>query len=180
MKGQEHIAEIEWLHAEGLSDREIGEQVGVSASTVWKLRHPERTREMIRRDNARRAETKRAWAKDPANRVVCSVCGGLTGSTSGQHRDRRRPDGDRRCRACYLAEERKRIAERGHQIERWWAEGLTIRQIGDRLGGWSKARATVEVVRFRAKGFYLPYRRTPEQVARIKAGSERDRKARAA
>lgn len=48
-----------------------------------------------------------------------------------------------------------------------WAEGLTIRQIAAALGSSTQSIGS-EIVRLRKEGHDLPYRQTPEQVARIR------------
>lgn len=66
------------------------------------------------------------------------------------------------------------------QIERMWAEGRTCREIGETLG-WTGEYLTHGITILRGRGYNLPHRRTPAQVARITAGSgERLRKAQAA
>lgn len=150
MKGEEHRAEILRLRGEGTTYREIGERLGLDQTTVWNLGNPERYREKLRRSNVRRAAAKRAWERDPANRAKCADCGAPTSSTPA-------PSAPKRCKRCHLAAETRRVVERAHRIERWWAEGLTRREIGERLG-WSDSRIGVEFARLRAAGFNLPYR----------------------
>jgi hypothetical protein len=51
--------------------------------------------------------------------------------------------------------------------EGMWADGWTSREIADVFGHATLAWVPV----MRRRGWDLPYRRTPEQVARIRAGS---------
>ena len=92
---------------------------------------------------------------DERHRGVCEDCGMPTASRSGWPSERR---SNRWCSPCYRQRELKRTAQRGHQIEEWWAEGRSLREIADRLG-WSKGQLSVQMDRLRAKGFDLPYRR---------------------
>lgn len=72
------------------------------------------------------------------------------------------------CREHSPASQRKR--DRAHQIEAWWAEGLTFRQIAARLG-WSIDHFSAEINRLRREGYNLPYRRTAAQVENIRRGT---------
>jgi transposase len=56
-----------------------------------------------------------------------------------------------------LTDDTRRVAERAHQIERWWAEGVSRKEIAARLG-WTDNHVSVEFARLRADGFDLPYR----------------------
>lgn len=145
----EWLPQAQKLRAEGMSYGEIARRLGVSKSVVLKRLNPELAREWRRRDAARpeRIVAKRAWSD--ANRQRCTDCGGPTGSARGRVK---------RCRGCEIARRNRLTAERGHQIERWWAEGLTLAQIGERLG-WTTVHVAVEINTLRKKGFDLPNRR---------------------
>ena len=87
---------------------------------------------------------------------VCIRCGDPMGI--GVH--------DGVCKPCEAAAVHARRA----RVCGWWRDGLTLRQIAGRLG-WTPNHLRAEVNRMRAAGYDLPYRRTPEQVARITAGT---------
>jgi hypothetical protein len=55
-----------------------------------------------------------------------------------------------------------------------WADGWTVYEIAAALG-WTKDRLGIEISRWRRGGHLeeFPYRRAPEQVARITAGWQR-------
>lgn len=72
-----------------------------------------------------------------------------------------------------------RTPEQRAQIERLWAEGKTVREIGAEIG-WALSTAKVKISQLRAQGYDLPHRRTPEQVARIAGGWRRVRERSAA
>lgn len=78
----------------------------------------------------------------------------------------------KRCKPCSaLADtERKRAAAAPFraEAEAAWAEGLTIREMCLRFG-WKYSKISV----LRARGYNLPHRRTPEQLARINAAKAR-------
>lgn len=68
-----------------------------------------------------------------------------------------------------------RWMEYRRMIEAMWADGLTRREIEAQVG------STLNIATLRARGYDLPHRRTPEQVARITKGAdERLARARAA
>jgi transposase len=72
-----------------------------------------------------------------------------------------------RCKDCWAWREAGRVDARARKIEGWWAGGLTLREIADRLG-WTKGHISHEIHRLREKGYSLPYRagaKFPEQVA---------------
>jgi transposase len=58
----------------------------------------------------------------------------------------------------------------GHRqmIEEMWAEGMTAREIGEAIGTTSRT-GRVNIGRYRSRGYNLPHRRTPEQIARMTA-----------
>jgi IS30 family transposase len=133
--------EAKRLRAEGLVWREISERLGRPLSTVQAA---------VTEESAERRAYKRAW--DRAHPGTCGRCGGPSGPRHLQ----------RLCRPCWLAQEQERVHPRAERIVAWWAEGLTLAEIGERLG-WSKNHANVEVVCLRAKGYDLPYRRVPRE-----------------
>lgn len=163
MTRDEKVAEAVRLHDQGLNDREIGERLGVTGAAVWKWRHPERVREMHRRDAARpeRHQRKLAWTRqarqDPTKMKPCPLCGEATGSFLWSS------DAPEACETC----RRTAIEERWRQIEAWWADGLTMRQIAEELD-WTMNHVRAEFGRMRNAGRDLPNRRTPEQCARIR------------
>jgi hypothetical protein len=118
---EEKIAEAVRLYAAGLSDREIGERLGVTGGAVWKWRHPERTREINRVMNAKRRVEKREWEHRPENRGNCTECGSKRGFGVLA---------DGICQTCRATLWRQRL-ERLVALRR---EGLTNIQIGSREG----------------------------------------------
>jgi transposase-like protein len=62
-----------------------------------------------------------------------------------------------RCRPCYLRAEHDRVDARAQRIVAWWAEGLSIREIGERLGRTANY-VNVEINRLRSAGYDLPFR----------------------
>ena len=99
-----------------------------------------------------RGEQKRAWDRD--NRPLCE-CGQPMARGSDRCNECRREDG-----AAY-----RRL------VEDMWAEGMTAREIADALGWRTKHPGQVMVTLRRSRGYNLPHRRTPAQIARITAGS---------
>jgi len=117
--------------------REIAERMGKPRSTVQAA---------VTDLNARRRAAKRAWEREHY-KGTCERCGGPTGK---RHRERL-------CWSCWVEQEQERVRLRAEQIVAWWAEGLTLREIGERLG-WSKGHLSMEMHRLRGKGYDLPYR----------------------
>ncbi len=156
MTRAEKVAEAQRLRAEGLLLREIAERMGCGFRTVsvW-LNDP---------DGSKSRRTARDWRALRAG--VCVDCGGHTS-----------PNAEERCRACWKVH---RAADewRGYRrmVEGMWAEGMTGRQIDAALG-----LKGLNISALRARGYNLPHRRTPEQIARIVTGTDdRLAKARAA
>jgi ribosomal protein S27E len=149
----------------GLGVSAIAAEIGVTYGAVYKALHPERAREYNRKTEARpeRKVAKRIWSRE--QRVVCSDCGREAGTYS-------KYKGVLRCQECENARRRRKRARRAHRIETWWAEGLTLREIAERLGT-SKNAVGVTIHGLRAEGFDLPYRRPGYVRARIRAGQER-------
>lgn len=148
MRGEEHREEMRRLLADGVRRVDVAAQFGLRESDVWKVLNSERHRESMRKSNARRAAAKREW--DAAHRKPCDECGKPTKKPPGRN-------AARLCWECHVAEKNERTAERGHEIEAWWAEGLTIREIAERLDT-TPGFIGVEINRLRLKGFDLPYR----------------------
>lgn len=109
---------------------------------------------------------------------VCVDCGAPTHGSNGDG-----PNAPVRCHACDMRWNPKRLAARVEYrtaIEAMWADGLTSREIG-RLMGWTPGSAKVRIGQLRARGYDLPYRRSPEAVAKFKVcGPANMAKARAA
>ena len=156
MTRAENVALAQELRAQGLRHREIAERFDVSITTAhsW-LSDPD-----LAKQRARKASYS----------TPCPECGKLASGSEG-----RRPG--HLCRDCGLAAGGQRIGEirraaaepRYRLIERRWQDGQTLKQIADELGTTVRAIAAV-LHRLRQRdGYSLPYRRTPEQVARIKA-----------
>ena len=151
------------LRDEGLTLAEIAGRLGYkSPSSAWKLLNPERNQERMRKDNAKRNEVKREWER--RNRASCPECGQpmRAGSRSVSHRPTR-------CRKCRTLAERTNVDDRAQRIERWWAEGLKLREIGERLG-WTEAHVGVEIGRLRAKGYDLRYRQPQRKYHFVEGG----------
>lgn len=90
----------------------------------------------------------------------------------------------KRCHECNgrRGGELSRRAAEPHraEVEAAWAAGLTTREMCERFG-WTGKYSYTNIGKLRARGYDLPHRRTPEQLARIAAGAdERMAKARAA
>lgn len=109
----------------------------------------------------------------------CIDCGAPTNGTAGGHK--RTPE---RCVECGKRHSAEVAAEFSvlyrEMVEEMWAEGMTCREIADALG-WKTKNVGTHISVMRARGYNLPHRRTPEQLARITKGCEkRLAKARAA
>jgi len=150
---EEKIVVARWLYGhEDLSMRVIGERLGVSASCVWKWVNPEKAREVARRGNAAPGcqAKKNAWHarayKDPARRAHCPICGGVAGRFAWD-----KPP--RACRNCRKAQQLSRWIA----IEVLWARGLSMHEIGQRLG-MSDDFMGKDMADMRAAGRELPYR----------------------
>lgn len=147
MTREQKIATARKLRAKGATYKAIGEQVGVSASTVVRWLNPgaaERSRTASlawkRRNRKRHNAHCRRWYYD--SKVPCPRCG------------QPMTQGARLCRAC-----RSDDADRkARQVEQWWAEGLTISEIAERLGT-TVSTVRVSMNHWRRLGYDLPYRR---------------------
>jgi DNA-binding CsgD family transcriptional regulator len=111
------------LRAKGYTHAAIARQLGRSPSAVWKALNPERARAFSASDREKRREERRMTDRERARRCrgVCRECGEKMGVG---HAD------DGVCLACLKARRRGR-AERMAQL---WAEGLPMREIGERVG----------------------------------------------
>jgi transposase len=149
MTRAERAAEAAELRARGLLYREIAERMGISISYAQDLiSDPDGSRVRARKDSYRGA---------------CEICGKATDGSAG------RGAAPRFCNRCSAAHHPAKLAqyERAHapiqardrQLEKWWAEGLTRREIAARLG-WSEGHVNVEIHRARERGAHLPYRYT--------------------
>lgn len=160
MSREEKQAEARRLRdEERLSVQQIAERMGYkNHASAWKLLNPERAREMERRSNKKRGPAKRAH--ENAHRAPCPECGqpmqagsGYGGRKDAQHkRDR--------CFDCFTMMRRTEVDDRARRIEKWWAEGLKMKQIGARLG-WTENHVHDEIDRLRGKGYDIPYRYKP-------------------
>lgn len=101
-------------------------------------------------------ETKRKLAWADANRPPCPKCGRPMCHKVGPASQ------GKECRKCMDARRAARRDQRGTEIEQWWAEGLSMAAIESKLG-WVGGNLGVELDRFRALGFWLPYRRIPSR-----------------
>jgi DNA-directed RNA polymerase subunit RPC12/RpoP len=115
----------------------------------------------------------RKWCSERCRRRtlysgVCADCGGATYDGTAHP-----PNRCTRCNGRLAgARQREAFREQRALVERLWAEGLTARQIGVELG-WGMRHAAHYISTLRTqRGYDLPYRRTPEQRARITAGAE--------
>jgi hypothetical protein len=138
----------------GMSNGEIGRLLGVTNSAVWKVLNPERTREMVRRDNARpeRRVRKTQWDRDNYEHAYKNEC--ACGEPKMKVHER--------CQGCADAT----AAVRRTLTEGMWADGWTCAEIAAALGHSTNGM----IPAMRRRGWDLPHRRTPEQVARIRAG----------
>lgn len=133
-----------------MSYAEIGRRLGVTQSAAWKALNPARAKEYAARDNAipERHEAKKAWEREN-HRRPCPTCSG--------EKDRH----SEACQGCMDAT----AAVRGSLTEGMWADGWSAREIADVFGHASAGF----VGAMRARGWDLPPRRTPEQIARMHA-----------
>jgi transposase len=137
------IASARELREQGFYYREIGERYGVSFSTVYRWLHPERAKEFRHRNR----EALRAYDREynRTHRAECPSCGGEMDRETGR--------GGGICAGCRADEVDRRAAK----IERWWADGLTLKEIAQQLD-WSEGHISNELHRLREKGYDLPYR----------------------
>lgn len=143
----------DWSHAR------IAAEFGVTASAVWKALNPDKTRELLRAQNARRRDAKRAWERQnmrrPENRATCELCGLPCGI--GQ------PNA-RRCHDCIM----EIAVTRESIVAGMYLDGWTLREISQALGYAESSSAGAVLHRMRRLGWDLPYRHADydtEQVA---------------
>lgn len=150
MTRAEKVATAQRLRAEGLLLREIAERMGAKLKTVsgW-LSDPDLSRQRARRET---------YAG------TCIDCGAPTDGSGGYGA----PERCTHCRPRDVQVAAMRARWRPHRtmIEAMWADGLTIAQIRGATG-----IAAFTPGPYRQHGYDLPHRRTPEQVARITAGT---------
>jgi transposase len=142
------------LHKAGLTDREIGEYLGVDKSTVWKWRHPDQRKEFDRRDREKRRESRREWNRAHMH-APCPLCGGPM--------SRNKAAGDRCAKCREIAEHARRSC-----IQDMWLDGHTMSEIADALGTTLESLG-VTMVRMRKQGWDLPYRYRMENGKRVAA-----------
>jgi excisionase family DNA binding protein len=143
---EQKIAKARKLRAQRLTYSEIAARIGVSRSTVYRWINPERTapyRNGRAVDPERTRLVNRIYNR--THRAECPSCGGEMNRGTG------RKGGI--CEACHADE----VDRRALNIERWWAEGLTLNEIADALG-WSAGHVKNEFHHLREKGYDLPYR----------------------
>jgi hypothetical protein len=92
-----------------------------------------------------RAEQKRRWDSD--NKRPCPECGDRS---IWRNRDR--------CRVCWLDAKRARRDELRSRIAEMWTDGVSVRDIAERLDATVGA-INVELTRMRADGWDVPPRR---------------------
>lgn len=138
MSRAEKVTRAQELRAQGLLQREIAEQMGVSNQTVcdW-LSDPDRSKAIARKERYR---------------TPCVDCGALTTGDGERHL---------RCASCNGKHrgaingplQREKWREHRELIERRWADGLTTKAIRERTG-----IKTFTVGPYRARGYDLPFR----------------------
>jgi transposase len=149
MTREQKIAKARALLAAGRTFGDVAAAIGVSKRTVRRWLVPgeaERDRQRARAWKARNRSHLRDYnlRYDAEHGPPCSQC--------GQRRNSRRRGP--LCEGCI----KDGIDHRARQIEQWWAEGLKLKEIAERLG-WSVGHVSMEMDRLRAKGYALPYRR---------------------
>lgn len=145
MTREEKIAKARELRAAGTGYQEIADSLGIGCSTAYSWINSERVAPYR---NGRAIDPERARAYDrvygATHRSECERCGG--DRPRGNH-------GGGLCEACIQDD----VDQKGKSLEEMWANGLTIKEICSRLG-WTKGHFSVEIHRFREKGYELPYR----------------------
>lgn len=109
------------------------------------------------------SDTCRKRHHEHAARVPCPGCGRLLGVGSGN--PSKRPD---LCRAC--RNQQLRDGSIGHEVERLWAEGKTLREISDHFGWDYEHGGKCIVTRYRQLGFNLPHRYSEARVEAQRRG----------
>lgn len=101
------------------------------------------------------SENCRKRRHENACRASCPDCGAPMRAGSGY------PKGaPKRCRSCNDLIGRTQVDERAQKFEKWWAEGLSLKEIAKRLNR-SIGYVHMEMDRLRSKGYDLPYRYRP-------------------
>lgn len=122
---------------------------------------------------------RRKWYSDRCRKQAlysrpCERCGAPMSGSEGHG-----PHAPMVCRSCDNAAfgERSRARHRTlrEEVERAWAAGLTIREMGERFG-WTHPQACISQAR--SRGYDLPYRRPPETVEKLRASWARVREER--
>lgn len=112
---------------------------------------------------AKKYAHRRKWCSERCRKqtlysTACVDCGGRTTGDGSYHL---------RCQRCNgiatAARQREEWAPVKRLIEQMWADGMTATQIGHALGG----SGPINQSSLRSRGYDLPHRRTPEQIARI-------------
>ena len=143
------------LRGQGLYVREVAERMGVAVSTADAyLNDP---------------GGKRLRARKGGYRGKCIDCGAPTDGSNGPAL------APLRCDACnrplLIEAARARAAAHRAEVEALWAAGKTIREICEAFG--FKYNKSI-VGNWRARGYNLPHRRSPEQVARLTLSGRRN------
>lgn len=108
-----------------------------------------RSRYSPEKEKARRAYKR---ANENTHRARCVDCGSPRAAGTGYG------DGHPGCCAeCRDRRRREAHELRDKRIERWWNDGLAMREIAERLG-WTLNHLRVEMDRLRRRGYDLPYR----------------------
>jgi transcriptional regulator with XRE-family HTH domain len=110
------VAEAKRLKKNGLTYNEIGGQLGVAYSTIWRWLNPDRQRKI----EQRRRGYKREW--DRADTHPCSSCGAPVSRKT------------ERCRECFSSEGREDRLWRWERIKELWDAGLPLSRMARRLG----------------------------------------------
>lgn len=141
------------LRAKGLTYREVGEAMGESKHQAWKRCNREKVNAGCRRYKATHRERMREYDREYSerNRHTCPDCGHVFGKKSSTESGRPAVGVTGRCCPGCARARRERIVA-------WWAEGLSMREIRQRLG-WTQSHLAVEMFRMREVGYDLPYRR---------------------
>lgn len=135
------------LRATGMTWRQVAEAIGLSYSTAYRLAHPEyeeRQRAKSREWKARNKEHRRRYDAR-WHTGVCVECGGPCHKATTSARVV--------CRSC----RHDRHVAGVKELERLWADGLSIADIAERLG-CARGSITKRIHDARVAGADLPYR----------------------
>jgi transposase len=155
----EKISRARELRVQGMSYAAVGDALGVEKSTAMRWLNPERTREWVRRSNAKRAAAKLAWQH--AHRMACPNCGDSMGL--GSSMKSKQTETCRRCRFTKLRSERE---TRRSRIAAMWNAGKTATEIAEALDS-TPGSISVELTRMRHDGWSVP----PHYAARREAAA---------